>query len=339
MLGPVAVSTPDGSVLPAGRQLGALLALLAVRAPREARSDFLIEALWGGPRSPAALRVLVLRLRRLLADAGAGDVLLTTAGGYRLALTPTDIDAGEADTLVTAAREARAGGDTTRALQLLRDASSLWHGEPFGGVDDLDALRPHAERLAALHLDALEHEGACLVELGEHEVAAAMLRPLAREHPLRERFTGLLMLALARAGRSAEGLRAYGELRQRLAEDLGLVPCDDLQRLERELLLPGSEPQAVASVVRAGVPVPSPSRPEGEVPGVLRVLRDGTFVGARRRPRPPRRPPARRHGRGPRRRAHGRARDRQDAPRGRGGAPGRVPWPRRAVRLVQRVGW
>ena len=44
------------------------------------------------------------------------------------------------------------------------------------------------------------------------------------------------MLALYRSDRQADALRAYGRLRRRLAEELGLDPSAKLQRLEQQII-------------------------------------------------------------------------------------------------------
>ena len=58
-----------------------------------------------------------------------------------------------------------------------------------------------------------------------------------RDHPLRESFARLLILALYRAGRQADALAAYQDARTRLVDELGLDPGQALQQLEKQILL------------------------------------------------------------------------------------------------------
>jgi DNA-binding SARP family transcriptional activator len=60
--------------------------------------------------------------------------------------------------------------------------------------------------------------------LGRHGELAGELEAQCREYPLRERLWELLILALYRAGRQAEALRAYTEVRDRLLDELGIDP-------------------------------------------------------------------------------------------------------------------
>ena len=75
-------------------------------------------------------------------------------------------------------------------------------------------------------------------------------------HPLRERLWELLILALYRAGRQAEALRAYTEARDRLVDELGIDPGPALRELEARVLAQDPSPAAPA---RRGPAGPAPT--------------------------------------------------------------------------------
>jgi hypothetical protein len=75
-------------------------------------------------------------------------------------------------------------------------------------------------RLEEQRLVTLEEQAEARLALGEHSLLAAELGELVARHPLRERLRAAHMLALYRAGRHAEAVNSYGELRGRLADDL-----------------------------------------------------------------------------------------------------------------------
>src|SRR5207249_11120686 len=116
--------------IPAGRGR-ALLALLVLHAGEAVTAERLIDELWGEhPPSTAGTVVqgLVSRLRRELEPGrrrGEPSALLHTVGaGYRLAVSPDDVDADRFKRLVD---EAQSGSLELRSAKLT-DALGLWHG-------------------------------------------------------------------------------------------------------------------------------------------------------------------------------------------------------------------
>src|SRR5271170_6716211 len=107
-----------------------------------------------------------------------------------------------------------------------------------------------------LTLVATEARAQADLVLGHHGELVGELEALCREHPLRERLWELLMLALYRAGRQAEALRAYTEARDRLVDQLGIDPGPALRELEARILAqdPTLAPAGPAGL--AAVPAP-----------------------------------------------------------------------------------
>ena len=101
------------------------------------------------------------------------------------------------------------------------EALALRRGEPlaeFAYAGFADVERAHLDELT---LVAIEARAGADLALGLHGELVGELEALCREHPLRERLWELLILALYRAGRQAEALRAYSEARDRLVDELG----------------------------------------------------------------------------------------------------------------------
>ncbi len=240
ILGPLEVVDDEGAGLAVGgSRERAILALLLLSANRVVSSERLADALWGD-RAPEgathALRVHVYRLRQALRKAGAGDVLVTKAPGYLLRVDAGTIDATRFEALVARARERAGGGDHQQAATLLGEALALWRGPALADVADAPFALAESTRLEEARLAALEERIEADLACGRHGELVGELDALVRAHPLRERLWAKRMLALYRAGRQADALRAYQELRRTLADDLGLEPSGDVVRLERCIL-------------------------------------------------------------------------------------------------------
>lgn len=243
ILGPLEVVDREGAAvrLPAGRAR-ALLALLAIHRGEVVSMDRIVDALWGErpPETAAkAVQGYVSQLRRLLADGSTlaqEGVLVTRAPGYMLASGALTVDADRFERLAGEGRRALDDGSPAEAIVLLDDALASWRGPALGDFTFDDFARDEIQRLEDLRLGAREDRFDALLGLGRHGEVAGTLDSLAAAHPFRERLQGQLMIALYRMGRQADALQVYRDTRRRLADELGLDPGTELQRLERAVL-------------------------------------------------------------------------------------------------------
>jgi DNA-binding SARP family transcriptional activator len=219
-----------------------LLALLLMRANTVVSTDTLISEIWGDrpPRTALkALRVYVSQLRQILADfsgPGSRPIIVTRDPGYRLELKPDALDQRQFERLCELGRAARDVGDLRGALRLYRDASSLWRGPALADVRSSPLLDGVALRLDEMRVSTVERRLELEIRLGGHAEVISELRALVADHPLRERSHYQLMLALSRAGRRADALKAFRELRGTFVAELGVEPSQDLQRLHQSIL-------------------------------------------------------------------------------------------------------
>jgi predicted ATPase/DNA-binding SARP family transcriptional activator len=237
ILGPIEADDNGLKLDLGGLRERALLARLLLSANRVVSADRLADDLWSGsppPHSMATLRVYISRLRRALG--ARADVLVTQAPGYRLNVTGDELDAVRFESLVRSAEADLAAGQAQAAAGMLRAALGLWRGPALSDVADLAFAQADAGRLEEARLAALESRVDADLACGWHASLVAELDGLSSAHPLRERLTGQRILALYRCGRQAEALTAYATLRDRLAEELGIDPTPDLQRLHERIL-------------------------------------------------------------------------------------------------------
>ena len=232
MLGPVAVLADDGASVPIrGLQMRRVLAALAVHAPEPVPVDRLDDLLWpDGPPSSNALQAIVSKLRKAVAP------VARTAGGYALTIAPEELDVHRFERLVVSGRDAAAGGDHERAARELSQALALWRGRPYEEIADHAIGQAPAARLTSLRDAALAARLETELARGRVDEVAAEVEALCRTEPLVERWWALLMLARYRQERQADALRAFGDARRVLAEELGLEPGPELRDLEARIL-------------------------------------------------------------------------------------------------------
>jgi YVTN family beta-propeller protein len=235
VLGPVEARRDGRTLRLGGQKQRALLAMLVLNANKAVSRDRLIEALWD-ERQPAkadhALDTYVSRLRATLGESRVER----RPPGYMLRVEADELDLDRFERLREQGREELAHGEAARAAATLRSALALWRGAALADVLYEPFASAEAERLEEQRLGALEERVEADLALGRAGQLIPELEALVREHPLRERLVRQLMLALYRAGRQAEALAAFQAARRRLAEEFGLEPSPQLQRLERQML-------------------------------------------------------------------------------------------------------
>jgi DNA-binding SARP family transcriptional activator len=219
-----------------GGQARVLFTYLIVTRALPSRRDQLIEALWPS-RAPAgadaALSALLSRLRSTL-----GTGVLCGRGEIHLSLPPeawVDLEAAEeaihrAEAAVAQQEWARGWGPSLIALFTARRG--------FLAGEDLPWAEEHRRRLDEIRLAALECYAAVALGVGGSELAPGerSARELVTLAPYRERGHALLMEILTARGNSAEALRIYETLRQRLRDELGATPAPELRELQQRLL-------------------------------------------------------------------------------------------------------
>ncbi|HEY1921044.1 MAG TPA: BTAD domain-containing putative transcriptional regulator [Streptosporangiaceae bacterium] len=257
-----------------GTKQRALLALLALQPGRPLSADRLIDVLWGDGQAahPAnALQAQIGQLRRTFGPAA----ILTTEAGYALDLGPDEVDTVRFEQLVTEGRRLAADGEMVLASAALSEALGLRRGEPLAEFTYAGFFDAERARLDELTLVAMESRAGANLGLGRHGEFAAELEALCREHPLRESLWELLILALYRAGRQAEALRAYTEIRDRLVGEIGIDPGPALRELQARIL---AQDPSLAPACAAASPAEAQAAAPPKAVGNLRE-RLSSFVG------------------------------------------------------------
>jgi DNA-binding SARP family transcriptional activator len=247
LLGPLEVVGDDGPLPLGGHKQRALLALLLLNVNRVVSTDRLIDALWGEQPPRTAISSLQNTISHLRKQLGAERVI-TRPPGYMLAVDAGAVDLVRFERIV---RESR-GRPADERADALREALALWRGEALADL----AYEPFAEaesrRLEELRLGALEDRIDADLELGRQAEVVAEAEQLVREHPLRERLTGQLMLALYRSGRQADALELFHATRRRVVDELGVEPGRELQALFAQILRQEAALDSVPAPVESG---------------------------------------------------------------------------------------
>ena len=239
-LGPLEVWTGQGWSGIGSPKWRALLAALLLNPGQAVSTDRLSAELWGDDppeRAANLVSVHVLRLRRLLGDP-EGHVLITRAPGLPACwFSPvTWTPSASRRWSLWAARHSM----TATAPWRRRNWARLWN---CGGAGRSPTCRPR--RWSRPRPTGWRSRGWPRWSCGSRPTwpaggmrsSVSELRRLLSDQPLREGLWSLLIRALDGAGRHAEALAAYGQVREVIAEELGADPGPELQRLYQDMLV------------------------------------------------------------------------------------------------------
>ncbi|HSJ36032.1 MAG TPA: BTAD domain-containing putative transcriptional regulator [Acidimicrobiia bacterium] len=211
-----------------------LLAALLLEHGSPVPADRLIFAVWGDAPPATARNTLqahISGLRRRLPG-----VIESDGGSYRLALSGAQDAAATFEQLSARARAAFDRGAYEESAQRAGAALELWRGNPFPELDTPRA-GAEAERLRALHDSTQLVLARALIASGRSAEAVGGLRSLVAQWPLHEPYWEQLMLAYYSAGRQTDALRTFNQVRDLLAEEMGLSPGSALLELEERILI------------------------------------------------------------------------------------------------------
>jgi DNA-binding SARP family transcriptional activator/tetratricopeptide (TPR) repeat protein len=233
LLGPVEV-VRDGIPRPVtGSRRKAVLAVLALRRGEVVGVERLVDSVWAAGAPPTVANSLqqhVSQLRQVLGDRSA---IVARSPGYLLPAEAAETDVAVAERLI---REATESTDPAVRADRLRSALALWRGASLADVSTLPWLDDQARRLDELRLRARRDLTEAEQAIGNDAALLPELAELAAAHPFDEQLHARLILALYRAGRQADALNVYQQLRGRLRRELGIDPSPPLRELETAIL-------------------------------------------------------------------------------------------------------
>ncbi|WP_451688475.1 BTAD domain-containing putative transcriptional regulator [Streptomyces sparsogenes] len=277
VLGPVR-AWRDGTPVdlgPVRRQ--AVLVAMVLRPGLLVSHEQLLDGVWGAKPPKSGRRVLpsyVYALRKVLDAGGTGQaesVIRGGRGGYRFVGDGVRLDADDLGERAEEAQRARRAGDAATAADRFSRALDLFGGEPLAGLPGPFAQVERqrlVERRRSLQRERLD----CLVVLGRSADALDELAALSAADPYDESLLALRMRALYGSERQAEALNAFQDMRERLRDELGVDPGEELRRVHEAVLrrddayLLGREPAARPAPAAPAPTTPAPATPATHAP-------------------------------------------------------------------------
>jgi tetratricopeptide (TPR) repeat protein len=184
-----------------------------------------------------------------------GSRIVAEAAGYRLDAGPQEVDLLWAESLLHEGRLALAAEEGSRAADMFDQALALWTGSTADDPDECWDTGGTAQRLRELRVMLVEARNDAYLMDGRHLEVLGDVDEWVASEPLREHLRAQQIVALYRAGRQAEAIRACESLRKTLRDEVGLDPSTQIQQLERQVL--DQDPSLVATDAGFMTPLPA----------------------------------------------------------------------------------
>jgi DNA-binding SARP family transcriptional activator len=268
VLGSLEVWNEEGPLPVKGVLRKRTLTMLLLAAGRVVPISRLVEAAWDEEPPESAthqIRKAVAELRRRIPQ--GFELIVTDGPGYRAVVGAEQLDLLRYQALLRQAYQALETGAQEQAAAQLRSALELWRGPVLAGAGGqvIDAI---STALEEQRLAAAERLYELTIEAGEAASIIGELRSLAGQYQLRETLRSQLVLALYLTGQQAAALEEFAQIRDLLADELGIDPSARLAELHAYILRqdPSLTPPERAPSRVPAAPSPAPQALPYDVP-------------------------------------------------------------------------
>lgn len=246
LFGGLEVATPEGVVSESKwkkRKARLVLAMLVVRQGQDVPRDMLLDHLWPGMREPQAKNnfyVVWSLMRRALMPDGAQPAscpYVECTGGVCRVVRPlvwSDLD--EFDTVLARLDAAEKSDDVDAGLMIARRLHTIYRAELLPSELYDDWFGPTRARYRTLLGDAMLRVSRMCYKAQDPETGSQVVRYGLEHDPWREDLYQAALRYQIDAGQRSMAIETYITCRTRLAEDLGIDPSPETQRLYEEAI-------------------------------------------------------------------------------------------------------
>ena len=274
ILGPLRLWRAGIELDPGPPQQAYLLALLLARVGRPIGMNELFDLLWERDAPASAMNAIhkyVGALRRLLEPGlqarESGSYVHRSPSGYVFRPAPGVLDLVEFRHGIEEAEGALTRQHMDEALERLVEALGLWDGPAGEGLGHRPVAVPIFTALDEEFYATCAVAAELAVSSGRPQRVLPHLQLAAKMGPLREAVQAQLATTLAATGQQAAALSVLGEVRARLAGQLGIAPGATVQAAYRQVLAQTPTPSVVGDEVVASGTDGDRAQPRSEAVG------------------------------------------------------------------------